>query len=159
VFALGMAFPVTVPPARFADAVLDAEAERAALGADEVVEVGREAPGGPAERVLRIAMLHMGEGPFRYDFRWTLRIGRADLPDGRIVLRYDLDGSAPRERISVFRGATLVEPTIAGAFVREVLVVGSPVAPPFFLKGKVRGAVTSILARRWVRLVERVSRR
>lgn len=154
VFAFGAAFPVPWPPSRYADRVLDAAHERRALGADEVVEAARSGTPGREARWLRIALLDLGEGPFRYDFRWTLRVAREDLPDGRVLLRYDLDGSAPRERISAFRGAAVVEPTPSGGLVRELLVVGSPLAPPPFLGGKARDAARDLLARRWTRLRE-----
>jgi|GEM_PF-2342370 len=156
-FAFGMAFPTSATPSRWVETVLDAVAEEAALGADEVVEVAPRVEGVRRERTMRIAMLRMGRGPFRYDFRWTIRVASEALPDGRFVVRYDLDEAAPRQRVSYFRGVALVEPTPAGAFVREVIVAGSPVAPPFFLQRAVHDAAESILAKRWVRLVEHSS--
>lgn len=158
-FAFGMAFPTGATPARFVDTVLDPAAERVALSADEVTDVGPRVDGRRRERTFRIAMLDLGQGPFRYDFRWTLRIASEALDDGRFLVRYDLDETAPRQRVSYFRGLAVVEPTPAGAFVREVVVAGSPVAPPFFLKRAVHDAAQSILAKRWVRLAERSSRR
>ena len=158
-FAFGMAFPVPAPPARFVDLCLDAAAEQAALSADEVVEVAPRVEGARRERTLRIAMLDLGRGPFRYDFRWTLRVSAEALPDGRHLVRYDFDDAAPRQRVSWFRGLAIVEPTAFGAFVREVIVAGSPVAPPFFLKQAVHDAAESILAKRWLRLAERAAGR
>ncbi|MBL9088038.1 MAG: hypothetical protein JNM10_12945 [Planctomycetia bacterium] len=158
-FAFGMAFPVQGTPAEFVARALDPEAERAALSADEVVEVAPRVDGARRERTLRIAMLDLGRGPFRYDFRWTLRVASEALPDGRHLLRYDFDESAPRQRVSYFRGLAIVEPTASGAFVREVIVAGSPVAPPFFLRQAVHDAAESILTKRWVRLAERAARR
>ncbi len=158
-FAFGMAFPTSATPARWVETVFDAGAEEAALGADEVVEAGPRVDGVRRERTMRIAMLRMGQGPFRYDFRWTIRVASEALEDGRFLVRYDLDEAASRQRVSYFRGVAVVEPTPAGAFVREVIVAGSPVAPPFFLRRAVHEAATSILSRRWVRLVERSSRR
>ena len=154
-----MAFPVKGKPEEFVARALDAEAERAALSADEVVEVAPRVEGARRERTLRIAMLDLGRGPFRYDFRWTLRVATEALPDGRHLIRYDFDESAPRQRVSYFRGLAIVEPTASGAFVREVIVAGSPVAPPFFLRQAVHDAAESILTKRWVRLAERAARR
>ncbi len=158
-FAFGMAFPVANTPVAFVEHLLDAAAEQAALSADEVVEAAPRVEGARRERTLRIAMLDLGRGPFRYDFRWTLRVAAEALPDGRYLVRYDFDDSAPRQRVSYFRGFAIIEPTASGAFVREVIVAGSPVAPPFFLRQAVHDAAESILAKRWLRLAERASRR
>ena len=148
-FVFGQAARLPTTPARIADAALDAATERTALDADEVVEVGRARVGVREERVLRVALLRKGEGPFRYDFRWSLRVARTDRPDGAVWLRYDLVEDAPRERVTWFTGVATLEPVGRETVVRELVSLGSDTSPPFFLKGKVRGAVHDILAKRW----------
>jgi hypothetical protein len=149
-----MVFPSRRPPAETAARFMDAAAEKAALEADESTDVGRIAVPGGEEMRLRLGLLRMGEGPFLYDFRWTVAVRRTARPDGRVTLSYALDEAAPRERVSLFRGFATIEPSGSGSLVREVLVVGSPVSPPFFLKAKVRNAVERILVKRWTRLAQ-----
>ena len=151
-------YRVTASPSRCADLFLDVAAEKAALDADEAADRGARAIGPDHARRMSLAMLKMGEGPFTWDFRWEFEGVRRDRPDGVILLRYAIVDGPANQRVSVFSGvATLVPVPGGGTAVREVLVVGSTVSPPFFLKSKARAEVAKILTRRVSRLAARMS--
>jgi hypothetical protein len=152
-FAFATICRVDAPVAACAQALLDPDRERKALDADSLVLRGSEPTPDGLRRTFSVEMLRMGEGPFRYDFRWDFTAQRRDRPDGKVVLRYEMASVGRRpEHVSVFRGAALLEPDGAGTRWTEVLLVGSDLSAPFFLQGKAEAAVRDILARRWRRL-------
>ena len=148
-FLHAFAVHVEAPPSRVAERLLEATAERAALDADEAEELSQ---GAGTSRRMRLAMLRMGEVPFRYDFRWTLVASRRGLEGGAIEVRYDLADDPAPEHVSLFRGIASIEPEGTGSRWTEVLAIGSTVSAPFFLKGKARDEVTKIMTRRMQRL-------
>ena len=144
---------VGAAPGLVADAILDPARERPALDADEFVELARASTPQGERRAYEVALLRMGEGPFRSDFRWDLEIARRDRADGSVLLRYERSTArGPGLHASVFRGAALLWPERGGTRWVEVLAVASDIRPPFFLVGRVEAAVESILGRRWKRL-------
>ena len=155
--AYGLAATVPARPGACADVLLDVEAERRALDAEEGVLLRQYVAGRDPVRVASMGLLRKGEGPFRFDFRWTWRATRRDRADGSVLLRYDLlDDPAP-ERVAVFSGLAVIEPDGAGGSrVLESLVLGTRVPLPFFLKSRARDAVASFLRTRAKRLVERM---
>jgi hypothetical protein len=142
-----------VPPAALADAILDAARERRSLDADVLTERSVERRSGVERRTFAAQLLRMGEGPFRFDFRWEFSVDRRDRPDGTVLLRYDLSPPSLRtEHVAQFRGAAMLAPDGTGTRWTEVLLVGSDLAAPFFLESRSVTAVRDILARRWGRL-------
>jgi hypothetical protein len=155
-FAFVVLCRVEAPVEACAAAILDAERERAALDADALTLVASEARPGGVRHAFAVDMLRMGEGPFRYDFRWDFSVARRDRPDGRTLLRYEMAtaGRSP-EHVTLFRGAAALEPERGGTRWSEILLVGSDLSAPFFLRAKAEAAVRDILARRWRRLAAR----
>jgi hypothetical protein len=143
-------------PAAVADLLLDVPAEKAALGAEEAVARDAHVAGRDEVRVASMGLLRKGEGPFKYDFRWTWRGTRHDRADGSVLVRYDLLGEPAPERVGAFEGVALVEPDGDGSRWTEVLVLGARIALPFFLKGKARDGVASFLSTRASRMAERL---
>ena len=155
-FVHGYAVEVDAPPARCVAVLLDLAAEQAALSAEEASLVGETTSRQGQRRVARIGLLDMGEGPFRYDFRWTFAASSRRRTDGIHLVRYDFLKDAAPQRVSVFSGVSIVAPRGRGSVVAEVFAVGSTVSPPFFLKGKVSSAVARILTTRAQRLAARM---
>jgi hypothetical protein len=160
-FVAGIEVPFGVPPTKAAELLQDTTVEREGLSAEEGVEVSRRRVGATAvtgvtdETTIRVAMLRMGEWPFLYDFRWQFKVAREAKSDGSVLVRYDLVDDAPREHMSFFRGVATIVPAGKGSTLREVLAIGSPLSPPFFLKARVRDTVLGILGRRWMRIATR----
>lgn len=158
-YVYGAGVEIAATPRRCADVLLDVEAERAALSAEEAFE--RRSTVGPAgtRRVVRLGMLDMGESPFRFDFRWTFVATSRARPDGAVLVRYDFVRSDEPQNVSAFSGVAILVPRPPGTLLCEVLAAGSRMNPPFFLKRKARRTVESILTRRILRLSERAAGR
>ena len=150
-YVLAFSVRVAAPPARAASRLLDVAEERAAIGADEAHDPSEDA-GGLCR--MRLAMLNMGRGPFRFDFRWTVATSLRPLEGGRFEVRYDLAGEPPPERVSLFHGIAVLEPEGAGSRWTEALAIGSPVTPPPFLVGAARAEVERIMTRRAQKMAE-----
>ncbi len=144
-------------PARCAKVLLDVEAEKAALSADEAVERRSAVIPGGERRMARFGLLRMGEGPFTYDFRWTF-VGTSRVrADGLGLVRYDFVPGDDPQRVSAFSGVSILVPRAGGTLLAEVFAVGSPLSPPFFIKSKARRAVEDILSKRITRLGDRIA--
>jgi hypothetical protein len=153
--AYGFAAFFPLPPRRAADLLASPSAERFALGAHTFRVERVEAHGaGVVRRRYRVELLGMGEGPFRFDFRFTTAIERWDLPDGVVLLRYDPLPDPPPEHVTLFRGAAVVRPVEGGSEVTEFLVLGTDVGIPFFLEGRLRGLTRDLFQARVSRLHE-----
>jgi hypothetical protein len=150
--AVGFAARVAASPARCADALMDPAALARTLDADDSRAVGDGVEGARRVRRISLALLDRGKGPFRYDFRWTFRVSRIDLPGGSVLVRYDLEPQPAPERVSLFHGAAVIEPEGTGSRLSEVVVLGSDLSLPFFLRSQGRAGVRSILAIRAVRI-------
>jgi len=139
VTAFGSSGRAPLPPSRMADLALDPEAERFALAADAVREIGREIDlPGVSRRRFWTEMRQRAYGPFRTDFRFASTAERWDLPDGTVLLRQDSWPVRERRGVTLYRGGAVLEPDGAGSRVTEVTVVGVDVAVPFFLVGAAR---------------------
>jgi hypothetical protein len=155
----GWSVRVAAPPARCAEVLLDLEAEKAALSADEAEVLGERTTRDGLRRVARLGLLDMGEGLFKFDFRWTFAGTSRRRADGVVLVRYDFVRGDRPQRVAAFSGVAVIAPDGAGSRVTEILAVGSTVSPPFFLKGKARDAVADILTKRARRLAERMTAR
>ena len=144
-FVLALSVRVAAPPPRAAAHLLDVAEERAAVASDEAKDPTEDAAGLCR---MRLAMLNMGQGPFRFDFRWTVATSLRPLEGGRLEVRYDLAGDPPPERVSLFHGIAVLEPDGQGSRWTEVLAIGSPITPPPFLVGAARAEVERIMTRR-----------
>jgi hypothetical protein len=142
---------VVVPaaPGRVAAFLADAAAEGASLGADEAEDVGPDADGG---RRLRVALLGLGEAPFKADARWAFSVASRTRPDGVVLVRYDVLDDPPPQKITVFVGVAVLETVPGGTRWTEILAVGTPSFVPFFLVGKAHEEATRLLVRRVERL-------
>lgn len=155
----GWSVRVASPPARCAEVMLDLAAERAALSADEAEVLGERPTHDGQRRVARLGLLDMGEGLFKFDFRWTFAGTSRRRTDGVVLVRYDFVRGDRPQRVAAFSGVAFIAPEGTGSRVTEILAVGSTVSPPFFLKGKARDAVADILTKRARRLTERMTAR
>ena len=144
-------------PATCAKVLLDVEAEKAALSADEAAERRSAAIPGGERRMARFGLLRMGEGPFTYDFRWTFVATSHARPDGIVLVRYDFVPGDDPQRVSAFSGVGILVPHGGGTLLAEVFAVGTPLSPPFFIKNKARRAVEDILSKRIARLRDRMA--
>jgi hypothetical protein len=137
--AVGYSAHFPAPPRAVADLILDPQAETRALGADRFALVGVDfdVPGATRRR-FRVEMLRRGEGPFRFNLRFTFVTERWDLPDGSVVMRHDLCGDQPAEHVTVYQGASLIVPEGSGSRVTEFLVTGTDISVPFFLRSRLR---------------------
>jgi hypothetical protein len=145
IFARRISIRVDAPPRRLLEAILDVEAEKAALEADEAEDLGAPAPGA---RTMRVALLRMGQRPFQADYRWAFTARSSPRADGSLVVRYDLKPDSKTERVSLFSGVGTLIPDGDGTRWVEAFAVGSPSSVPFFLKGKARAELDKVLARR-----------
>lgn len=137
--AVGVSCWFPLPPRQAADLVMDPNVERHAFSANtfQVVGTAFALPGASRQRV-HVEMLDQGEGPVRFDFRFAFMAERLELADGTILLRYDPAPWARTENVTLFRGFGVIEPSGAGALVTEVVIFGSDVSVPFFLRGALR---------------------
>lgn len=105
-------------------------------------------------------MLRRGQGPLRYNFAFTSRTERWDLPDGVVLMRHDPHPDPRPEHVTLYRGATVIEPVGRGSRVTEFLVMGTDVKVPFFLRGAMRSQSVKVFRDRatnmWKRAVEQV---
>jgi hypothetical protein len=152
-FAAGTSAHFPLPPRRMADLLGHPEAERRSFGADtfRVVATAFELPDA-SRRTYVVEMLNQGEGPIRFDFRFAMAVERWDLADGSVLLRYDPVPWGGTQHVTLFRGMAVIEPAAGGSLLTEVLVFGSDVRLPFFLRGKLRGATADSFRRRLERL-------
>jgi len=156
VVAVGATGTVPLTPPQMADLMEDPEVERQVLAADGFRSLGFEyrLPGATRER-SRIELLRQGYGPFRYDLRVSIATERRDLEDGRIFLRYDPDSRPPPQGISLYRGACVLEPVDGGTRVSEILIIGTSLKVPGFVRQGLRNLVRTTLSNRvtnlWVR--------
>ena len=125
---------VPLAPRAMADLMRDPEVERQVLAAHVFRRLGTvyALPGAQRER-FRVELLGMGEGPLRYDLRFTVVAERREGADGRIWLRYDPDPEPAPEHVTLYRGGCLIEPDGAGARVTELVILGTDLRllPPF----------------------------
>ena len=158
-FVHGWSIHVEAAPQRCVEVMLELEAEKAALSADEAESLGERETRDGVRRVVRLGLLGMGEGLFKFDFRWTTALTSRIRGDGVVLARYDFARGDRPQRVSAFSGVAMVVPEGPGSRVSEILAVGSTVSPPFFLKSKVRTAIEDILTKRARRLAARMSAR
>jgi hypothetical protein len=136
---VGFSAHAPLPPDGMADLLVDAEVEKAAFGADTFRPVRLlYATARSSRRVIVVEMLRVGEGPARFDFRFALALERVDLADGTVLLRYDPVPWEGTQHVTLFRGACTIEPAGSGSLVTELMIFGSDVSLPFFLRGKLR---------------------
>jgi hypothetical protein len=152
--AMGFSARVGRPPRDVADTLMDPAVLARSLDASDIRTTGETRPpeGSTSSRTLAVALLNKGRGPFRYDFRWSMRILREDLPGGAVLLRYDLLAAPAPERVAVFQGVATIEPEGSGSRLSEALVMGTSVSIPFFLVGPARTGVRDNLGIRATRL-------
>jgi len=154
--ATGFSMHVPLAPPAVADLLVDAEEERRFLDADRLEPLAGEyrAPGASRHR-FDAAFLRRGEGPFRFDLRFTLLTERWDLPDGVVLLRHDGQSRPLPEHVTLYRGATEIRPEGAGSRVTEFIVMGTDIRVPFFLYGLLRDQSIDVFRRRAARIRER----
>lgn len=158
--AFGFCAHFALPPRRAADLYLETEAQRRALAADHVsLEVVEYDAGGFSLRRFRVEMLRRGKGPFRFNFRFTMRTERWDLPDGTVLMRHDRYPYPPAEHVTYYRGAALFEPDGTGSRITEFLVLGTDIAVPFFLAGVLRKGSVDVFRNRASALWEQMQTR
>lgn len=158
-FVHGWSLHVEASPSHCVLTMLDLAAEKAALSADEAELLGERPTRDGLRRVARLGLLDMGEGPFKFDYRWTFAGTSRRRTDGVMLVRYDFARGDRPQRVAAFSGVAIVSPEGRGSRVTEILAVGSTISPPFFLKAKARDAVTDILTQRARRLAERMTAR
>jgi hypothetical protein len=151
---VGFASTVAASPEACAEVLMDPAALGKTLDAEEARSAGDAVEGLRRVRRISLGLLDRGKGPFRYDFRWTFRISRIDLPGGSVLLRYDLEPHPIPERVSFFQGAAVIEPHAGGTRISEVVALGSDLSLPFFLVGQGRKGVRDILAIRAKRIAK-----
>jgi hypothetical protein len=144
-FVRRIAVRVAAPPPRLLAQILAVEAEKAALEADEAEDLPAPAAG---VRALRVALLDVGQKPFRADYRWAFTVRTARRADGTVLVRYELAADPRTERVSLFTGVGALVPDGEGTRWVEAFAVGSPSSVPFFLRGAARAEVDRVFARR-----------
>jgi hypothetical protein len=157
--AVGVCAVSPLPPARTADVLADPEVERRAFGAQtfRVVRTLYDVPGA-SRRMVVVELLDIGEGPVRFDFRFAFALERWDLADGTVLLRYDPATWSRTEHVTLFRGLCVIEPAGSGSIVTELLIFGSDVSVPFFLRGTLREKTYDTFRTRLARVWEAFAR-
>jgi hypothetical protein len=154
--AVGVLGTVPITPAQMADLIMDPAVEKQVLAAAICCHHKTDfvLPGMQRSH-YRVEMLRMGFGPMRYDLRFTVVFERRDLPDGRVMLRYDLAGDPRPEHVTLYRGGCIIEPTAAGSRVTEIVILGTDIKVPVFFAKGLRNLVQTTLRNRatnlWVR--------
>lgn len=140
---------VPLTPAEIAELMMDAEVERRVLEADVFQRVGTEyaLPGARRGRYL-VELRRQGKGPLRFDLRFGLAAERWDLPDGRILMRYDPRPELRPKHVTLYRGGAIIDPTAGGARLTEILILGTDISVPFFLVGEMLNMSRSKLTKR-----------
>ena len=145
-----------IPPKEAADLIVDAQVERAVLGADALwpLEVVYALPDAQRAR-YRASLLGRGAGPLRYDLKFSFAMERVATTDGRVYLRYDPDLAPRPEHVTLFRGGCLLEPDAGGTRVAEILILGTDIQLLPFLQGELEGLVLKTMRDRatnlWIR--------
>jgi hypothetical protein len=141
------------PPVALARLFADPELQRRALQADTVRVVSDliDAPH-VARRTYRIELLRVGEGPFLVDLKFTAAYERWAFPDGCVYLRFDPYPVPPPLHVSLFRGACMIEPEGTGSVYTELLILGTDITAPFFLRPILRKKSIDLLEERVARL-------
>ncbi|MHC5011754.1 MAG: hypothetical protein ACYTG6_12550, partial [Planctomycetota bacterium] len=153
VSACGFSGYAPLPPRAMADIIGSPVAERHALGAETFRPAGiAYALPDFARRLYRVELLNRGEGPFRFDLRFTTALERWDLADGSVLFRYDPLPVPVPEHITLYRGACQIEAAPGGCRVTEFLVLGTDISVPFFLEGSMRELVYDTFEIRITRL-------
>ena len=156
--AVGVRGEVPITPQQMAALIMDPEVEKQVLAADVCCLhcTDFDFPGSCRSQ-FRVEMLKMGVGPIRYDLKFTVIFERRDLPDGRILFRYDLGGDPKPQHVTLYRGACIIEPHGSGSRISEIVILGTDIqVPPFFEKGlrnlvvtTLRNRVTNLWVRAW----------
>jgi hypothetical protein len=156
VVAAGVGGRVPISPRAMADLMTDPVVEREVLAATSVRVLGTDydVPGA-SRRTYDVEMRDMGAGTMRFHLRFAMTTERWDLPDGTVLLRYDLRPDPPPRRVTLWRGACLLEPDPEGALVSEFLVVGTDIRVPGLFQGMMRKLSFGTLEDRAVNLFRR----
>jgi hypothetical protein len=154
VLVVGFSAATPRSPREVAARFLDPENQRRALGADtfEAVATSYDVPG-QSRRLMKVELLRVGEGPVRFDLRFAMAVERLDLAEGDVLLRYDPAAWAGTEHVNLFRGVCVIEPSGSGSIVTELLIFGSDVSLPFFLRGRMRDLAADTFRTRAERLL------
>lgn len=147
--ALGVAGRIPIPPKAMADMMMDAAVEQQVLAADSFRNVGAEYVTPVARRQrYQVEFRRIGTALWVYDLRFTFVCERRDLPDGRVLLRYDPRSQPRPKHVTLWRGGCILEPDGAGSRVSEILILGTDISLPPFLVGAMRKMVHKKLADR-----------
>lgn len=156
VLALAATGRTPARPAQVADLIAAPEVERRLLAATRVERVAWPLDRPAHQRqVLRVRIDDLGPPGLGTDLDFHLALERWDLPDGRIVLRYDPHVPPAPRRVTLWRGACLIEPLPGGgARATEVILLGTDFHAPLvggLLLRQAQARLTHRALNLWVR--------
>jgi len=114
--------------------LLDPVLEKRALDAQRFEVLSWSFKLADRERFRYRVEMRKGTPPWIFDFHFTGVTERWDLPGGTFLLRHDPTSSPQQRGITLYRGATVIERWGSGSRVTELVILGSDLRLPFFLR-------------------------